>query len=87
MTFRDLLPGRIPAGEPFGFQAYRPVADRYDDDPDASTDVPDECWAIGLPHQCDDWAIAMSTDREAVLAEARRFRAELDAAIAQLEAG
>ena len=86
MTFRDLLPGRTPPGEPFGFRVYRPAADRYDE-LDESTDVPDECWAIGLPHQCDDWAIAMSTDREVVLAEARRFRAELDAAIAVLGAG
>ena len=86
MTFRDLLPGRSRPWETFGFQVYRPVADRYDE-PDDSQDVPDDCWALGLPHQCDDWAIAMSTDRDHVLAEARRFRAELDAAIAVLEAG
>jgi hypothetical protein len=81
-----------PPGEPFGFRVQRPVPagieDRYDlDDFEEDTTVPADCWSLGLPHQCDSWAIAMSPDREAVLAEARRFRAELDAAIAQLEAG
>jgi hypothetical protein len=72
------------AGEEFGFRIFRPVADRYDeDDP---TCIPDECWAFGLPHQCDDWAIAMGSDLQAVVAEAKRFRAELDNAIEALEA-
>jgi hypothetical protein len=84
MGFRDLR-HRQP-GEPFGFITCRPVPDRYDELDDPS-DVPDDCWAFGLPHQCDNWAIGMSEDREAVLAEARRFRAELDEAIAVLEAG
>lgn len=71
-------------GQPFGFKVYRPAADRYDevDDP---LSIPDDCWALGLPHQSDDWAIAMSPDREQVLAEACRFRDELDAAIRELQ--
>jgi hypothetical protein len=71
-------------GEAFGFTVYRPASDRG---PYADVSVPDECWAIGLPHQCDSWAIAMSEDRTAVLAGARRFRDELDQAIAELERG
>lgn len=85
MGFYDLEHSQ-PTG-PFGFRVQHPVADRYDDDPDGDSTVPDDSWAIGLPHQCDSWAIAMSPDREAVLAEAKRFRAELDEAIAELEAG
>jgi hypothetical protein len=77
------LPGAD--GVPFGFRVCRPVADRYDE-LDEPTEIPDDCWALGLPHQCDDWAIAMSPDREVVLAEARRFRDELDAVIAELTA-
>ena len=86
--------------EAFGFRVYRPIPsglttpdpeyppDRYDageEDPDSA--VPPDNWALGLPHQCDSWAIAMGTDREAVLAEARRFRDELGQAIAELERG
>jgi len=86
-------------GEPFGFRVYRPIPpdtvsgapgyppDRDDAGETGADHVPPDVWAIDLPHQCDEWAIAMSPDREAVLAEARRFRAELDAAIAELEAG
>lgn len=37
-----------------------------------------------FPHQCDEWSIAAGS-REHVLAAARRFRAELDAAISELE--
>jgi hypothetical protein len=42
-------------------------------------------WALFLPHQCQAWNIA-DGDRETTLAEARAFRAELDAAIKLLEA-
>ena len=43
-------------------------------------------WAVMLPHSCDSWVIAAGS-REHTLAEARRFRDELDKAIAMLEAG
>lgn len=73
------------AGQSFGFQVVRADADPY---PDGRCEqVPDDCWALLLPHQCDEWLISASPDAGAVLAEARRFRAELDAAIAQLEEG
>ena len=76
----------LKPGEPFGLRVYRPVEDRYEAEAYAGdTSVPEECWAIGLPHQCGSWAIAMSPDRAQVLAEARRFRDELDAAIRELE--
>jgi hypothetical protein len=42
-------------------------------------------WAIYLPHQCDDWIVARSQDREAMLDAARQFRAELDQAISEIE--
>lgn len=41
-------------------------------------------WALYLPHQCDAWEIAVG-DRETVLADAKKFRAELDHAIAMIE--
>jgi len=47
-------------------------------------DMKDGDWSVFLPHHCDEWIIATG-DRESVLAEARRFRAELDAAIGTLE--
>lgn len=42
-------------------------------------------WAVVLPHHCDEWVIATG-GREHVLAEARRFRDELDIAIRHMEA-
>ena len=42
-------------------------------------------YGISLPHQCDSWVIIASPDRETALAEARKFRDELDQAIAELE--
>jgi len=50
-------------------------------DPRWSTDV----WSLSLPHQCQEWEI-WDGPREDVLDAAKRFRAELDAAIAVLEA-
>lgn len=46
---------------------------------------PESEWALALPHHCGDWEIHDGS-REDVLDEARRFRAELDAAIAVMEA-
>jgi hypothetical protein len=46
---------------------------------------PESEWALALPHHCDEWNIGDGS-REDVLAEAKRFRAELDAAIAVMEA-
>lgn len=42
-------------------------------------------WALSLPHNCGEWGISDGT-REDVLADAYRLRAELDAAIAAMEA-
>jgi hypothetical protein len=42
-------------------------------------------WAVSLPHQCDDWVIAADPDRVWVLSEVRRFRDEVNQAIAVLE--
>ncbi len=55
---------------------------------DAGTDPrnqPETEWALALPHHCGDWEI-WDGPREDVLAAAHRFRAELDAAIAVMEA-
>jgi hypothetical protein len=52
--------------------------DAWDDDYGAEFD-------LHLPHQCDSWSIAAG-DRGHVLEAARRFRAELDKAIAKLDA-
>lgn len=41
-------------------------------------------WALSLPHRCGEWVIDYGTRGE-VLAEARRFRDELDQAITALE--
>ena len=46
---------------------------------------PDTEWALALPHQCGDWEI-WDGPRDDVLAAAYRFRTELDAAIAVMEA-
>lgn len=51
----------------------------------ASYAVDDEDYGLFLPHSCDEWVIAAGSDKETVLADARAFRAELDAAIAVLE--
>lgn len=45
----------------------------------------DNQWSLSLPHQCDEWSI-WDGDRADVLAAAYRFRAELDGAIAAMEA-
>lgn len=42
-------------------------------------------WALSLPHRCDEWTIGHGA-RGDVLADAYRLRAELDAAIAVMEA-
>jgi hypothetical protein len=42
-------------------------------------------WSLSLPHQCGEWGI-WGGPREDVLDAARRFRTELDQAIAALEA-
>lgn len=47
--------------------------------------VADDEWAIWLPPSSDVFVITADADREEALAGARRFRAELDAAIAELE--
>ena len=72
----------------FGFGVYRPGSERWDQD------IPGGCWALTLPHhcgrydemphECEDWPVAVSADRGEVLAEARRFRDELDTAIREL---
>jgi hypothetical protein len=49
-----------------------------------SSDATLDEWALYLPHQCDAWEIAVG-DRETVLADAKKFRAELDHAIGLLE--
>ena len=41
-------------------------------------------WCLSLPHRCDEWNIGDGS-RDDVLTEAKRFRAELDAAIAVME--
>ena len=46
---------------------------------------PEAEWALALPHHCGDWEI-WDGPRGDVLAAAKRFRAELDAAIAVMEA-
>lgn len=50
-------------------------------DPRWATDA----WLLSLPHRCDEWQI-WDGSRVDVLAAAYRFRAELDAAIAAMEA-
>lgn len=47
--------------------------------------VADDEWAIWLPPSSDVFVITADADREEALAGARRFRAELDSAIAELE--
>jgi hypothetical protein len=69
---------RPEPGRPFEFEVHRPG------EPGNQTFAGDD-YGICLPHQCDAWEITRSPDRETALAEARRFRAELDAAIAELE--
>ena len=64
-------------GEPFGIEVHK-AGER------GTQDAAKGDWAVFWPHQCESWVIASSPDRAFVLAEARRFRAELDAAIAVL---
>ena len=64
--------------KPFGFEVHKPG--ERGRQWAAGSD-----WALCLPHQCDDWVIAIDTDYEKVLSEVKRFRAELDSAIAVLE--
>ena len=64
---------------PFGFEIHNPG------DLDTLRARISAYWALSLPHQCDDWVIALDTDYEKVLSEVKRFRAELDSAIAVLE--
>ena len=65
------------AGKPFGIEVHK-AGER------GNQDAAKGDWAVYWPHQCESWVIASSPDRTFVLAEARRFRAELDAAIAAL---
>lgn len=53
-------------------------------DPRCGSDVETD-WALSLPHQCGEWGI-WDGSREQVLEAAYRFRAELDQAIAAMEA-
>jgi hypothetical protein len=76
MTFYLKHPGQED-GDPIGEPG------EYEMSWDHGVDLGD--WALYLPHQCDAWNIA-DGDRETTLAEAREFRAELDAAIKLLEA-
>ena len=64
--------------EPFGFEVSRPG------DGKRPNYEPDENWTLCLPHQCDKWVIASSADWLEAMSEARRFRRELDNAIAAL---
>lgn len=59
--------------EPFGFEIKRPGESLFPED-----------WALILPHQCGEWVIE-ECDLDTVIASAKRFRAELDAAISELE--
>ena len=65
---------------PYGFETHLPGQR-------GNQDFADHDYGICLPHQCDSWVITASSDRETALAEARKFRRELDQAIAELEAG
>lgn len=77
MGYYDLpLPGQLS----FGFETWQPGARGR------PVGVREDMWAIGLPHQCDDWAIAAGDDHAAVIAEAERFRDELGMAIERLRA-
>lgn len=63
---------------------------RHADWDDAGSDPRDyiggeQDWALSLPHQCDEWTISYGS-RADVLADARRFRDELDQAITAMEA-
>jgi hypothetical protein len=73
------------APEPFGFELVTPVPrgkpSRF---LPRDYDVRKDEYGIVLPHQCDSWVIAADTDPMVVLAEAKRFRAELDAVIVRL---
>jgi len=63
----------------FGFQVARPGGvERPDYEPDG--------WMLFLPHQCGEWVIANSPNWHEAIDGARRFRAELDRAIAELDA-
>jgi hypothetical protein len=64
---------------PYGFEVHL-AGERGDQD------FADADYGIRLPHQCDSWVITASPDRETALAEARKFRDELDRAISELEA-
>jgi hypothetical protein len=39
-------------------------------------------WVVQLPHQCDEWVIAASKDRDEVIARVERFIAEAQGALA-----
>jgi hypothetical protein len=64
--------------EPFGFEVSRPG------DGKSPGYEPDENWTLCLPHQCDEWIITSSANWHEAMSAARRFRDELDAAIAVL---
>lgn len=92
MGGRRRYAGQMSERPPFGIAVHVPHPTNPDDEFDDG-----ECWekpydvahgeyGIWLPHSCDYWQIADGSDKAAVLAEARRFRDELDAAIAKLEA-
>lgn len=53
---------------------YQPEVDRDDDGR----------WMISLPHQCEEWMIAASTDKEFVIRETERFIALLRERVAAL---
>ncbi|MET0415795.1 MAG: hypothetical protein ABW022_07220 [Actinoplanes sp.] len=66
--------------EPFGFTAKYTLSDHPDDDAG---------WTVSLPHQCDAWDIAGSywspVPRAQAIGEFRRFIAEAEGVLAQLE--
>lgn len=74
MTFYIKRPGQRE-GEPVGEPG------EYDH---GTTDALEDEWALYLPHQCDAWDIA-SGDLATTLAEARKFRADLNQVIRLLE--
>jgi hypothetical protein len=61
-----------------------PVGEPVDGESPSSTWAGEGEWALSLPHSCDAWVIGYGS-REEVLADARKFRKELDKAIRRLE--
>lgn len=62
-----------------------PIGDPGEYEHDGGHGAERDEWALYLPHQCQAWDIGYGS-RESVIEDARAFRAELDVAIALLEA-